>query len=86
MNYEMRVDPNGDVVLVDEEQEELLCIYWAGYMGYESSNWPEGFWNCPDWCIMDMESSRERKANVDYHEHRDEYIAEAKKLLIKEML
>lgn len=84
MKYKM-VLHNSDKVhisLVDENYYSLVWIYSEYDSIKNDPDWPGGFWFNPNWSSHDAATL----ANKDYHEHRDEYIAEAKKLLIKEML
>ena len=88
MKYKMFLE-NTDYIsigLVNEEKEleaynVLVWFYWSYHLKEIDSAWPEGFWLNPKWG-----EDENWLANKDYHEHRDEYIAEGKKLLIKEML
>lgn len=61
-----------------EEGRNILYIYDSWF---DNHDWPKGFWDNPEYNDIDV-----IHMNNDYHEHRDEYIAEIKKLLVKEML
>lgn len=90
MKYKMVFD-GGNIKLVGDEGNDLVFIFWRDALKNNYPDWPEGFWYCPDWCLNSSRAKRGiakwyREANVDYHEHRDEYIMEAKKLMVKSML
>lgn len=82
MKYKMRLSKEygaNVIYLLSESGLDCLWIYNTGIRGYKDS---EGFWYSPDW----YGSSLQAEINQEYHKHRDEYITEAKKILVKEML
>lgn len=79
MKYEVKYE-DGWVVLVNNKTH--LSIYDPA--GIVALDWPEGFWYDPSKVYSEYKPSEE--LIEDYLAHKEEYRAEAKKLLLKEML
>lgn len=79
MKYEAKY-VDGWVVLVSNKAN--LSIYDPA--GIVATDWPEGFWYDPSKVYSEYKPSGE--LIEDYIKHKEGYQAEAKKLLLKEML
>lgn len=86
MKYELIYvanDPDwGETIRMDSPC--TFIIYSSMCIG--GSWWPKGFWDNPDYTLGIKEPEEYTEMKEDYFAHREEYIAAAKKLLIKERL
>lgn len=87
MKYKLVFHRDGDDFSIGFDSEIIFDIYRSRcdprFGGVYNDWWTNGFWNNMDYVVGKTEYMAMRE---DYFSHREEYIAEANKLLIKEML
>lgn len=86
MKYKLKLTKNFSgitIYMLSEDLQHMLWIFTQNLNLIPENIDSEGYWlPNSDW----KGTPGQMKYNQDYLEHRDEYIAECKKLLVKEML